>query len=81
MYIHLQKRRMKPFPRDLLQAEAWYITPHEFVPKTSEPEGPSEMDKLNSRNMWFDKKRMFRSLCWRVKWRIAQTFAPWPRRV
>jgi len=80
LYIHLQKRRMQRPSGALWERDAWYIAPHEFIAKHSDPSSPQEMDQLNQRNFLFDSKQLLYSSLWRVKWGISQTIDPWPRR-
>ena len=59
IYIHLQKRRMRPPPFDATVADAWFIRPYDFVLKTSEPTTPREMDRMNPGHIVHDSKRHF----------------------
>jgi hypothetical protein len=59
IYIHLQKRRMRPPTFDVAAADAWFIRPYDFLLKTSEPATPREMDRMNPGHIVHDSKRRF----------------------
>jgi hypothetical protein len=59
MYIHLQKRQMRPPNFDVAAADAWFVRPYDFVLKTSDPTTPREMDRMNPGHIVHDSKRRF----------------------
>ena len=73
IYIHLQKRRMRPPTFDVTAADAWFIRPYDFVLKTSEPTTPREMDRMNPGHIVHDSKRRFFAAIDRIRNTTSRT--------